>query len=261
MHGSQVCRAQPPDLAKDREHFSPKNAPDDKSSLRRMWERYVGKTTLPGRSARPGRCIGDDPALAAFMEVSNWPYRASSYELYFASPSVLARSVYGLAIRSGDVDRTMPLERFEKGVLGFHYSTAQVCAWINAILAEQMPVNTVEERQLIVWLLKNSVVDISNGAATPGLTIRHILGAAPGKKRGFEDTLRHERLHVLWDEDPAFAAGYQAQWSALSESEKQAARERLSAYSQSNEAQLIEEWAIKHAESMPEKQRKALVGL
>jgi hypothetical protein len=46
-----------------------------------------------------------------------------------------------------------------------------------------------------------------------------------------------------------------------SDSEKQAARKRLAVYAQSNEARLIEELTIKQAGSMPEEQRKKLVGL
>lgn len=232
-------------------------------NLRKIWEGYAGKTAQPQPRIEkyPGRLVGSDPTLAAFWNDSGWKYRASSYELYFASSASLARSVYGLAIQSGDVDATMPLERFEKGVRGFHYSAQQVCGWINAVFAERMPVYTDEEHRLIFWLLKDGVVHVVDGRAIPGTSIRHVLGAAPGTKRGFEPTLIHERLHVLWDEDPSFATEFKAKWDGLSTEEKQAARQGLAAYSQSNEAQLIEEWAVKQAESMPPEQRRTLVGL
>lgn len=257
-----LCHAQTDSLPPIWNNYAKKAAPSGKTErLHNAWELYVKRLPLPGLAPYPGRTVGDDGALSAFMKRSAWRYRAASYEMYFASSPVLARSIYGLAIQSGDVDRTMPLERFEKGVRGFHYSATQVCAWINAVLAEQTPIYTAEERRLILWLLKDGVVNILEGVAVPGASLHHVLGAAPGKKRTFEAALRHERLHVLWDEDPGFAAASRAQWAALSEPEKQAARKRLAAYAQSNEAQLIEEWAAAQAESMPENQRKNLVGL
>jgi hypothetical protein len=209
----------------------------------------------------PGKCVGEDAALAAFMRESSWKYRAATYELYFASSTVLARSVYGLAVQSGDVDRGMPLKRFERGVRGFHYSVAQVCAWFDAAFADDSLAQTDEERRLMRWLLDDRVVKIVDGRAVPGGVVKHILGAAPGKKRGFKTTLRHERLHILWDEDEAFSGEYRQKWDAMSDGEKQTIRKNLSAYSQSNEAQLMEEWAIYQAENLPEERVKKLVGL
>lgn len=215
----------------------------------------------PSPASYPGKTVGDDVALSSFMKLSDWRYRTVSYELYFAFSRELARSVYGLAIQNGDVDPTMPLERFEKGVRGFHYTIRQVCLWIDAVLAGDIALQTGEEQQLLLWLLKDGVVDLRDGKAIPAGRIHHVLGAAPGGKRTFETTLRHERLHVLWDEDPVFADTFRKKWQALSESEKQAARKRLAAYAQGNETQLIEEWAVFLAEDMPERERKSLVGL
>lgn len=181
--------------------------------------------------------------------------------MYFANSPALARSVYGLAIHSGDVAASMPLERFEKGVRGFHYGIGQVCAWLNALLTGSMQFHTDEERRVVFWLLQDGAVDIVDARAVPSGRIRHVLGAAPGKKRNFEDTLCHERLHVLWDEDSAFANEYRTRWNSLGFTEKQSVRERLAAYAQGNEAQLIEEWAVYQAENMPKEERKVLVGL
>jgi hypothetical protein len=234
----QESHARPDSLEKAWELFTPKPpssgansgiTPKTGDPLGRIWERYIGTVILPEKGQYPGRCIGDDPALAAFAKVSRWQYRSTSYELYFASSQALARSIYGLAMHSGDVDRAMQLERFEKGVRGFHYSIAQLCAWFNAVLSEQMPVHTTEERQFILCLLQDGAVNIVNGSAVPGTNIHHVLGAAPGKKRAFEASLVHERLHVLWDEDPNFATTNRTQWNTLGEDEKQEARKRLAA--------------------------------
>jgi hypothetical protein len=231
--------------------------------IQRLWDRYAEKIsffTVQGNG--PGRRVGEDAAFAVFMRESAWKYRAVTYELYFASSAVLARSVYGLAIQSGDVDKTMPLDRFEKGVRGFHYSVAQVCAWIDAVFADDRAVHTDEERRLIRWLLDDGVVKIVDGKeAVPGGTVSHILGAAPGRKRSFEINLRHERLHVFWDEDAVFSSEYRQKWDAMSAGEKQKVQKSLSAYSQSNEAQLMEEWAISQAENLPEKELKKMMEL
>jgi hypothetical protein len=230
--------------------------------LPRLWERYAEKISLfAAQREGPGKFVGKDAALAASMRESSWKYRAVTYELYFASPAVLARSVYGLAIQSGDVDKAMPLDRFEKGVRGFHYSVAQVCVWFDAVFADDRAIHTDEERRLMRWLLDDGVVRVVDGKVVPGGTVNHILGAAPGRKRSFESTLRHERLHVLWDEDTVFSGEYRQKWDAMSASEKQEVWKKLSAYSQDNEAQLMEEWAIYQAENLPEGKVKNLVGL
>ena len=266
LQPGQLCHAQTDGLSSVWDRYANQTPPsavpgNEDPRPRRMWDHFLKRIPLPGQAAYPGRHVGDDPSLAGFMGKSNWPHRATSYELYFAQSSALARSVYGLAVKSGDVDATTPLDRFEKGVRGFHYGIGQVCAWFNAVLAGQMPFYTDEERLLALWLLKDGAMDVVAGKAVPSGRIHHVLGAAPGKKRSFEATLRHERLHVLWDEDAAFADRYREQWNSLSVAEKQAARDRLSAYSQSNEAQLIEEWAIADAEAMPENERIPMVGL
>jgi hypothetical protein len=232
------------------------------SGIQRLWERYAGKASFFAvREDVPGRCVGEDVALAVFMRNSAWKYRTRTYELYFSSSPALARSVYGLAIQSGDVDKAMRLDRFEKGVQGFHYSIAQVCAWIDTVLANDCAVHTDEERRLMRWLLDDGVVRIVDGKAVPGGTVDHVLGAAPGRKRSFEINLRHERLHVLWDEDVIFTGEYGQKWEAMSASEKREVRKSLPAYSQGNEAQLMEEWAIFQAENLPDNERKELVGL
>lgn len=260
-HSVQECSAQTR-VERAWEQFAKQTPlPPQRNVIQETWERYVRKIPVPASAKYPGRTVGEEASLAGFMERSIWRHRATSYELYFASSRELARSVYGLAIQSGDVDSSMALERFEKGVRGFHYSAPQVCEWVNAVLGGLSPIQTDEERQILLWLLKDGVVDIVNGKAQPAGGINHVLGAAPGKNRKFETTLRHERFHVLWDEDPELADTAKKEWAALTEAEKKEIRKTLAAYAQNNEAQLMEEWAIFKAENMPDAQRKPLVGL
>ena len=272
LQGLQECRAQDEALARIWMQYATQVAPSPSPSpslsplskedvIRKTWEKYMAKAIVTAPYSYPGRSIGEDASIAGFMEKSAWRYRGTSYELYFASSRLLARSVYGLAIHSGDVDKTMPLERFEKGVRGFHYTIRQLCGWIDAVLRGDMATHTSEERQLILWLVEDRAVRIVNGQAVSTETIHHILGSSPGKKRSFELTLMHERLHVLWDEDPAFAETARKKWAALTDAEKGEVRKTLAAYAQSNEPQLMEEWAIYQAENMPEAERKRLIGL
>ena len=265
---AQECSAQNETLARMWEQYSrqtassPKAVPSSKEdAIRKQWEHYIQKALVAESELRPGRTIGTDAAIAGFMEKSDWRYRATSYELYFSSSRELARSIYSLALVSGDIDKSMALERFEKGVRGFHYTMDQLCKWIDAVLHGDLPTQTNEERQFILWLVEDRVVKVVNGKSAPAGIIHHVLGASPGKKRSFVTTLTHERLHVLWDEDPAFADNARKKWDTLTDAEKIDIRKTLTAYAQSNEAQLMEEWTIYQAENMPEAERKQLVGL
>jgi hypothetical protein len=265
---AQECSAQDATLARVWEQYARQTIPPSKAiplskedAIRKQWEYYIQKALVAETELRPGRTIGNDTAIAGFMEKSGWRHRATSYELYFSSSRELARSIHGLALASGDIDKTMPLERFEKGVRGFHYTMDQLCRWIDAVLCGDLPTQTSEERRFILWLVEDRVVKVINGKAVPAGTIHHVLGASPGKKRSFAATLMHERLHVLWDEDPAFADNAKKKWAALTDAEKADIRKTLAAYAQSNEAQLMEEWTIYQAENMPETKRKQLIGL
>ena len=236
----------------------------DRQSLERVWGRYVPKTELTPQqnsTALPGRVVGDSPALRDFAAKSHWAGREVSYELYFASAPELARGIYGLALDSGDVAPDMPLDRFERGAQGFHYSIDQVCHWANLALRGQMAWHAPEERKLLDRLLLDGAVNLENGTVVPGQRIRHILGAAEGTKRGFAANLAHERLHILWDEDSSFKIDAFARWQDLSRAEKEEAYASLPGYSKEKEDQIIEEWAVRRTEKMPPEQREKLVGI
>lgn len=98
-------------------------------------------------------------------------------------------------------------------------------------------------------LLSDGVIAIKGGNFVPTGKYSHILAASQGKKRSFSDNLRHERLHVFWDEDSVFRERAQQEWKTLSEEERQKIRKTLHQYAQENEAQLVEEWAVKRAET------------
>jgi hypothetical protein len=190
-----------------------------------------------------------------------WPWRQYGYELYFASSAELARSIYGLALETGDVAADMTLERFERGAQGFHYSLDQICRWAENLLSGRTSPRTGEERRLLDRLLLEGVLICRERKVVPGGAIHHVLGAAKGKKRSLADNLAHERLHVLWDEDKTFRNAGLSRWQALDGEEKQAVRASLPGYSPENEAQFVEEWTVREAEKLPPAQRKKLVGL
>lgn len=246
--------------------------------LQDVWERYLEKSKGDAGSASegarpappasgsasnvmPGRHLGSAPELAAFAKDSIWQYRPVTYELYFDSGEPLARAIFGLARLSGDIRYNMPLVRFEKGAQGFHYSIDQVIHWANGLLADSKLAQTKEELELLELLLKDGVIVRQGNKAAPGGKIKHVLGAAPGKKRDFWLNLRHERLHILWDEDPNFAESFRQAWAKLTPQEKEAVYDKLKGYSRENEPQLIEEWAIYQAEELPEKERRKLIGI
>jgi hypothetical protein len=261
------------------ERFAPsdqplENAPDlgpEDRSLREIWERFAPSARQPGDrpdsagvpespSLAPGRCIGDS-AEARAAAISSWPWRQSGYELYFASAVELARSIYGLALATGDVGPEITMERFERGAQGFHYGVEQLCPWAEKLLAGINSFRSAEERRLLDLLFLEGVLAGRGGKIVPGGKIRHVLGAAGGKKRSLAENLAHERLHVLWDEDEAFRKAGLSRWLALSGEEKQRIRLALPGYSPENEAQFLEEWAVREAEKLPAEQRKKLIGL
>lgn len=238
------------------------------ASLDELWERFSAARRpesnpgIPaGELAFPGRHVGGSPELAAFVQRSGWQYRQVTYELYFDSGAELARSIYSLALLQLDVGPEVTLERFERGVQGFHYSLAQVVEWAEFTVKDRSKARTDAELRLLDWLLADGVVALQGGKVVDTGKVRHIVGAAPGKKRAFALNLRHERLHVYWDENAEFAARARVAWAGLDARGREEAFARLKGYARDNEAQIIEEWAVFAAEDLPDEERRALVGI
>ena len=201
-----------------------------------------------GWDAAPGRLFraGTEENRRSFAEP--WRYREHAYELHYDDSRSLARVSYALALHARDIDQSLPVEKFLGGVLGFHYSVDQVCAWLNSVTAGTSPDPALDEAVLAGFLLSDRVISFRQGRFAPAGRVRHVLAASAGKKRSFDSTLLHERLHVFWDEDAAFRERMIKEWQALPEERKAAEKKRLSRYAGDNEAQLLEEWAIHHAE-------------
>lgn len=225
-------------------------------TLEEIWNKYApgaahvpdtANATARQESVFPGRILGEPQGEGESAFQHAWKYRSVTYELHYADPERLARSVYGLAIHARDVSPELPREKFFGGVRGFHYATWQICRWLDDARREGKNLSP-EEAELADMLVQDGVIRLESGCE-PGTPVRHVLGAAPGKKRSFARSLRHERLHVYWDEDIGFQARSRARWIALPDSEKEAERRKLKNYSQDNEWQLIEEWAVSGAEA------------
>lgn len=218
--------------------------------LEDIWTKYAPKDeAVAGQSSAPGRVLGKSDRDRESVFQYNWRYRSVTYELHYDEPTALARTVYSLALHAGDIDKTLAPERFIGGVLGYHYSTEQVCAWLNDALDRKISSSAFDETVLVGMLLQDGVITLKDGRFQATGKIRHILASAPGKKRQFAANLRHERLHIFWDEDKAFREQGQQDWKNLSESARAEALKQLARYASGNEKQLIEEWAIARAES------------
>lgn len=224
--------------------------------LEDLWNQYIVKSPTyqpPANASKhktsnaPGLIIGKAQGEADSAFDYKWKYRERAFEMHFEKASDLSHSIYSLALHTRDISPKLPKEKFFKGVPGFHYSTEQIVTWLND--PEKMPLST-EEKQFVAQLQQGGVVSLQAGRYVGSDSIDHVLGAAPGKKRSFAFNLRHERLHVFWDEDPQFRTRYQAEWLGLEEAEKLSARQNeLRNYAQGNEQQLVEEWAIYKAEA------------
>lgn len=220
--------------------------------LEDLWNKYAPMSSpvkqQEARGQTPGRILGSAQGQGVSAFGYQWKYRWRTYELHFDDPAMLARSVYGLALHAGDVSPNLPREKFFSGVLGFHYSVNQICAWLNDAAVKRRTLSE-EENQLAGMLMQDGVIAIIKGGWGRTGKADHVLAAAPGKKRSFAENLRHERLHVFWDEDSAFRARETTAWKKLPEAERAQVRGRLKNYAQNNEPQLIEEWAVKRAEA------------
>ena len=229
--------------------FSIWTTPCEAHLLEDLWNKYAPIATDHNeeRLQTPGRILGKAQEEGTASFAYHWRYRWKTYELHFVSSSQLAHSIYGLALFTGDVSPNLPKDKFFGGVLGFHYSVNQICAWLNDVWAKHLTL-TNEENFFVGLLLQDGVIAISKGGWSKTGKINHVLAAAPGKKRTFAENLRHERLHVFWDESSVFRAREIDAWRKLKASEQAEARKKLKNYSQNNESQLIEEWAVHRAE-------------
>lgn len=237
------------------------SGPDAKSSpgqkaLASAWQKFApdqtGQNPEPVRTL-PGRVVGPDPELDRFYPTADWNGRAITYELYFASATELARTVYDLAIQAGDLSPDISLERFERGAQGFHYNCAQLTAWADSVRSGQSGLTTPESRALLDELFAHGILATQHGQTTCPGPITHLMGAAAGKKRSFQLNLNHERLHILWDQDQDFRTQAQRRWHNLTAQEKEQARAALPGYSSVSDEQFIEEWAVRQAEATPVK--------
>lgn len=218
-----------------------------------IWEKYAAGATegelIPKQEkAFPGRNkTSREPDRADFF-YNPWKYRATTYEQHFASQRALAASVYGLALSAGDIDATMKRDVFLNNVLGFHYSVAQVCSWLMPAGGTPPLPLTVDEQNFVDELKQDGVIALEQNQCSAAGLIQHVVAATQGRKRTFEQNLRHERLHVFWDEDQEFRDASYSEWKTLSEQQRVEVKNELHQYAQSNELQLIEEWAVKQAE-------------
>jgi hypothetical protein len=224
--------------------------------LEDMWNKYApaGRQD-PAREERktPGRILGALSEERETIFAFPWRYRSLTYELHYEDSEALARTVYGIALHAGDIDRSLDPEKFVGGVLGYHYKTQQICDWLNAVgkknVPDPAPDPAMDELLLVGLLLQDRIIGLENGRFSPSGTVSHVLAAAPGKKRPFSVNLRHERMHIYWDEDDTFREKAMHDWEKLSGEEKEQALKKFSRYAKNNERQMIEEWAISRAES------------
>ncbi len=215
-----------------------------------LWDSYL-TLALNARPANfslcPGRLLrGAQTGAAAFSHA--WKYRKTTYELHFDSRQALGRTVYDLALHSGDIPPSVSRERVEAGVEGFHYDITQICVWLNDVFAGKRETPVRETLLFMGYLLQDQVVVLKEGRFIPGGKIRHILAAAEGKKRSLEENLNHERLHVFWDEDPTFVKQARKAWEALPESGREQERNRFKQYADNEELRL-EEWAVREVQA------------
>ena len=241
----------PHPVAADLKPVVEETEPDFKALFERYWELRQGQAVGGEDPGRPGFIAGGwtSPPRELFRE--KWPFRATTYELFFPDSKSIARVVYGLALFARDLDPSVSLERFERGAGGFHYRVDQVAHWAEAVRTGEWKTYTREEREFLERLLRDRVIMEKDGRIVVGNRVTHVLGAAPQKKRTLHLNLTHERTHVLWDEDRTFQKRHIDEWRNLTEEDRKAVYTRLKGYDPSNEMQIIEEWSVRKNEKKP----------
>jgi len=199
----------------------------------------------------PGWIIGKWKSRQDDLFFHNWRYRKITYEILFPSKSSLAELIYSLACYTKDLDESVSLERFKRGAQGFHYSVEQLVQWANSLVKNQESLSKIDDRILLQKLLDDQVlVKSTNGYKDTG-KILHLIGAAPGKKRGLALNLNHERWHIIWDEDIEFRELCLRKWQNLPNDQKSAVFRSFPGYNHANKMLIIEEWAVKEKERIP----------
>ena len=214
-----------------------------------LWQNYLEKAE-PSPDVTfdairfPGKFMRDASAdRSSFLHP--WKFRSRTYELHTDDKRLLGSIVYDLALHSGDIEASVSRERVERGVSGFHYHIDQICAWLDEVFAGKRELPVRDSLVFMGDLFRAGIVTLHEGHFKPGGTINHVLAAAPGKK-SLEDNLRHERLHVFWDEDPQFRQQASSIWEKLSESERRLVADELKQYAATPEV-ILEEWAVREA--------------
>lgn len=210
-----------------------------------LWDNYLAmaKSEISVDSSHyPGKNFVS--TSAKFTD--DWKYRKNTYEIHFNDKRKLGRTVYDLALHSGDISSEISLKKVEAGVEGFHYDIAQICSWLNDVFSNKRDINP-DSFEFICYLIKDSVVTLKDGNFVAAGKIKHVLAAAEGKKRSFQQNLLHERLHVYWDEDEVFKKSAQKRWNTLSQQEKDTVNQKLKHYADNMKLRL-EEWAVREAE-------------
>jgi hypothetical protein len=219
------------------------------NSLEDLWNKYniiVGTDDrnrhVDEASSVKYRIIGSTNDEINDLITSDWRFKNLTYQLYYDNQAVMATDLYILAIFIKDISETVTLERFQKGVQGFHYSTQQICDWLNDSSTD------LSSNNLHNYFIEDGVIkQLDNKFISTG-KFEHVLGVAYNPKRKMSSIVMHESFHILWDEDKSVRNYYVNLWNSYNIDEKNTIISGLKGYSLENEEQLVEEWAVREME-------------
>ena len=219
---------------------------DEKEDIiENLWNKYLhqAQTNNKQKTAKIYRVIGEENDEINKLIAYEWQYENITYQLFYDNQASLGDDIYYLAIFTKDITNEMTIERFRKGVQGYHYGIDQVCEWANSY-----KINENIENQLIKRLIEDNILISKEETYESTGKVKHILGVAYTGKRPMKSILQHEIIHILWDEDPSIQIKYTEIWNKMSDEEKNQVVNNLKGYSREKESQLIEEWAVKEIE-------------
>jgi len=206
----------------------------------------MGAGTYSLSKEYPGVLVGSSAPERLTLFYQGWRFRSMTYEMLFSNSDVMCHAIYGLAIFVGDIRLDISLDRFVAGVKGFHYPVTQLVDWLNAMKSGSFKWYDQEEKIFERRLVDGGVIRFDSGTYVSTGMVRHVLGAAQGKKRSLLRNLTHERFHIVWDEDESFRIKWLGRWRALDDGERARIASKFlgNGYSVESDMGVAEEWAV-----------------
>lgn len=163
--------------------------------------------------------------------------------VFFQDQELLGSYIYELAIDANDINKSVDLSNFKRGVNGCHYSAIQVASWANSNI-----INGAITHPLIMFLIDSGFLQRESHWIWPTKNFKHLVLVTDTRRRGVQENIIHEFFHVRYDLDFNFRKQIMTAWQILENDEKNKFLHERKSYNVSLMDQMIEEWGIRAVE-------------